>query len=156
VLELWQALVNLFFVLSNLLVQTAIHWSLVFAWIAWWLCGVNWKKAWRTLAEGAWIPLVLIATMAAAAWSQIAASDCSCLGFVVIPNFWWQLGYVALLVASALFLGWLQGVLGIAAIEINLDPPPHDHGHGDHGHGHDHHHGHEHANGHASAAPAHH
>jgi hypothetical protein len=107
-------------------------------WCAWWLWAVNWKKAWPVLAEGAWAPVVLLMLMAAMVWSRIAPSPCDCLGFVTVPNGWWQLGSVAALVATALFCGWLQGYFGWTPREVSVEPPPaatgHGHGHGHHGH----------------------
>jgi hypothetical protein len=74
--------------------------------------------------------------ISALTWSRLAPSDCRCLGFVTVGNFWWQLGEVSLFVAVAFLCGWLQGYYGWAPAEINLEPPAHaDHGHG---HGHDH------------------
>jgi hypothetical protein len=99
-------------------------------WCAWWLCGVNWRKTWPVLAQGAWAPVLLLILMAAIVWSRIAPGDCNCLVFVTIPNFWWQLGSIAALTATALFCGWLQGRLGWEPAEIDLEPPPAtDHGH---------------------------
>ena len=113
----------------------AWYWLLLIAWLAWWLWGVNWKNAWTVLAQGAWLPVLLLMIVSALVWSQIAPSDCSCLGFVRVANFWWQLGGVGLLVAVTLFCGWLQGVLGWTPSEISLEPPPApalEHGHGHH------------------------
>jgi hypothetical protein len=115
------------------LLRLGLHWWLVIAWLAWWLLGVNWKKLWAALAAGAWAPLVLLMFLSALAWSRIAPSDCDCLTFVTVPNFWWQLGSVALLVSLTFLCGWLQGLLGWTPAEINLDPPaPSAHGHGHH------------------------
>src|SRR5437763_1131546 len=79
--------------------------------------------AWPVLAEGAWVPVVLLMLVGALAWSRISPGPCTCLGFVTLPNFWWQLGAVGGLVALALFCGWLQGLLGWAPEEVNLEPP---------------------------------
>src|SRR5206468_12679263 len=100
------------------------YWLLLIGWAAWWLWGVNWKQAWAVLALGAWLPVLLLMIASALVWSQIAPSDCSCLGFVTVPNFWWQLGGVGLLAAITLFCGWVQGVFGWAPAEIDLEPPP--------------------------------
>jgi hypothetical protein len=115
--------------------QFLAHWLLVIVWIAWWLLGVNWSKVWPVLARGAWMPVVLVLIVAALVWSQIDPSSCSCLGFVNVPNFWWQLGAVLLLAAVTLACGWLQGAVGWTPTEIDLEPhaPPADHaGHGHH------------------------
>ncbi len=115
------------------------HYILLIAWIAWWLWGVNWSRGWAFLARGAWAPLVLLMIVTALVWSRIAPGTCDCLGFMRIPNFWWQLGYVGMLVAIMLFCGWVQGVFHWAPAEISLEPPAHtDAGHGHEGHGHDH------------------
>lgn len=114
--EFWETLLQIFTQLGVLLVillQFLFSWSLVIAWVAWWLWGVNWKKAWPVLAEGAWLPLVLVAVVAALVWSKLASEG----------NFWLQLCGVAALVGIALFCGWLQGVLGWTPAEIDLEPP---------------------------------
>jgi hypothetical protein len=102
-------------------------------WCAWWLWGVNWQKTWPVLAKGAWAPVLLLMFLTTLVWSRIAPEPCTCLGFMTVPNFFWQLGSVSTLVAAALFCGWLQGRLGWAPAEIELEPPPPAHGH-DHGH----------------------
>jgi len=134
---LWQ-LVQVLFDLAIELLALGLHWSLLLFWVAWWLLAVNWKRGWSNLAHGAWMPLVLIVVMAAYVWSQIVPSDCGCLGFTTVPNFYWQLGATSLLTAVALICGWLQDVLGWTPPELNLNPPAEAHGH-DHGHGHGHH-----------------
>jgi hypothetical protein len=111
------------------------NWLLLIPWLAWWLCGVNWKNAWAVLAEGAWLPVFLILVVAALVWSEIAPSDCTCLGFVIVPNFWWQLGGVSLLAAVTLLCGWLQGIFGWTPVEVSLEPPVEpslEQGHGQH------------------------
>lgn len=104
------------------------------AWTAWWLFGVNWSRAWAFLAGGAWVPLSVLIVVSALVWSQITPSDCACLGFAVVPNFWWQLGGIGLVTAVTLFYGWLQGVMFWTPHEIELEPSG-EHGH-DHAHGH--------------------
>jgi hypothetical protein len=133
--SLWQTLVELVTLLGQLAVQLfalGMHWILLIMWIAWWLLGVSWRKAWPALGNGGWAPLVLLVLVVSLVWSRLQPGSCDCIG-VVVPNFWWQLGYVAMLVAVALFCGWLQGVLHWQPAEINLDPPVHAHGDG-HGH----------------------
>jgi hypothetical protein len=137
VAEQWQLVEQIFQDLGKLLAplwQFLLAWLLLVVWIVWWLFGVNWRKAWGVLAEGAWMPLVLLMIVGALAWSQMVPSDCTCLVLVTVPNFWWQLGAVGLLVAVTLFCGWLQGVMGWTPEEINLEPPPSPAG--AHGHGH--------------------
>lgn len=136
--ELWDSFVQVGVDLNRLLgsvLQLALRWSLLIAWVAWWLFGVDWKKTWKVLAMGAWLPLVLLLVISALVWSQIAPAPCSCLGFTTVANFWWQLGAVGLLAALTLFCGWLQGVFGWGPAEISLEPLPeahHDAGHGHH------------------------
>lgn len=136
--QLWEALINLFKALGSLIVDNQgwlLPGLLLFVWVAWWLWGVNWSKLWVRLREGSWAPLVLLMLLVALVWSQLAPSACSCLGFVSVPNFWWQLGGMGLLVSLALFCGWLQGYFGWTPAELDLEPPAahgHDHGHGHH------------------------
>jgi hypothetical protein len=105
-------------------------------WWAWWLWAVNWTKAWPVLAQGAWAPVVLLMLMATMVWSRIAPTPCDCLGFVTVPNGWWQLGSVCALVATALFCGWVQGYFGWTPTEVSVQPPPAAHGDGHAPHGH--------------------
>ena len=103
--------------------------ALAIAWFAWWLGGVNWGKLWPVLQRGAWVVVVLLVLTTALVWSQIAPTGDD-------GNFWRQLGWVSLLTALTLFCGWLQGVLGWAPAEIELEPVEtaggHDDGHGHH------------------------
>jgi hypothetical protein len=99
-------------------------------WCAWWLWGVNWKKAWPMLAAGGWAPVVLLMIVATLVWSRLSQGPWS-LGAVVVPNVWWQLGGVCVLAAIALLCGWLQGWFGWTPAEISLEPPAE---HDDHGH----------------------
>lgn len=118
-------------------------------WFAFCLLAINWKKMWPTLAEGAWVPLVLLIIFVAILWSRIHASSITLFGFLTIGNFWWQLDALALLAGFGLFAGWVQSRYSWAPMEIAIEPPEHGHGHGDtHVHGHDHAHGHEHSHGH--------
>ncbi len=138
--ELFQTLIQLVLVLGKLVVELlalGLHWFLLIFWVAWWLLGVNWKRVWPVLARGAWAPLCLLTILVAMVWSQIWPSTQTWLGFLAVPNFWWQLGASTVWLGSALFAGWLQGVLGWAPADIDLDPPAHDDGHG-HEHGGDH------------------
>ncbi len=80
-------------------------------WCAWWLWAVNWQRAWPVLARGGWAPALLLMALATLVWSRLAPGSCACLGFVTVPNVWWQLGGVCTLAALALFCGWLQGRL---------------------------------------------
>ncbi|OAI41879.1 hypothetical protein AYO40_02205 [Planctomycetaceae bacterium SCGC AG-212-D15] len=172
-MEIWQAFKGLGTALVDTLSRNAEAlkvWGLLvlaaIAWVAWWLCAVNWKKVWPVLAHGAWMPGVLALVMTALVWSQIEPADCACLGFTTLPNFWWQLMVVFFLAASALFCGWLQGYFGWTPPEVSFEPVGaaghgHHHGHdvgddtahseeehGDHHeHGHGHDHGHNHGHG---------
>ncbi|MCI0458022.1 MAG: hypothetical protein L0Z62_13745 [Gemmataceae bacterium] len=123
---LWQLVVTLGTLIVAVL-DLALRWSLVIAWVAWWLWAVNWRRAWAVLAEGAWIPVLLLMLVAALVWSRLAPTP--------VGNFWWQLGAVGLLAAVALFCGWLQGVFGWYPPEIDLEPPA---VHSDESHGHEH------------------
>src|SRR5437773_1709811 len=98
--NLWQILGHLFSDLGqllSLLLSYLAGWTLLIVWVAWWLWGVNWKNCWDALARGAWAPVVLLMLLTALVWSRLDARSCECLGFVSVPNFWWQLGEVGLL-----------------------------------------------------------
>lgn len=108
--------------LGAMVAMFLFRWSPLIAWVAWWLWGVNWKKAWPILAGGAWIPLALLMLISAFAWAQMAPGQYT-MGLVTVPEFLWHIGAVLLLVALALFCGWLQGVLGWMPADIDLEPP---------------------------------
>jgi hypothetical protein len=156
---IWQTLGTLAGSLGTLFVQLSslgMHWVLWILWVVWWLFAVNWKKGCSALSIGGWAPLVLLMLLTSLVWSQLQPSSAD-WGFVTLPNFWWQLGYVGMLVGIAFICGWLQGVYHLAPAELDLNPPAHGHGHHDHGHhGHEHEHSHDsHATTHASAASHH-
>src|SRR5262245_27628023 len=98
----------------------ALRWWLVLLWIAWWLWAVNWSKAWPVLSRGAWVPFVLVVVLAALAWSQVAPSSGTLFGVLALTNFWWQLVASAALAATALFCGWLQGLMGWTPTDVSL------------------------------------
>lgn len=109
--------------LSVFLAGFLVQWLLLIVWIAWWLWGVNWNKVWPILNRGGWIPLGLLTVVAALVWSQIAPATGTLFGQTDLPNFWWQLGNVILIVGLALFCGWVQGSLGWTPADISLEPP---------------------------------
>jgi hypothetical protein len=102
-------------------------------WCAVWLWAVNWNKFWPVLAQGAWVPFLLLAIIAAVVWAQLQPCHCEIPGFLTLANGWWQCSFVGMLLAVALFCGWLQGYFGWMPQEIDLEPPAIEHGHG-HGH----------------------
>jgi hypothetical protein len=114
-------------------IRPHLLWIVLAAWCLW---AVNWRRAWPILAEGGWLPLVLIGVMAALVFSAIWPSTAVILGILVVPNFLWQLGATAIVIGGALFWGWLQVRFGWEPPEISVEPPTHGHGHGDHGHEH--------------------
>lgn len=93
------------------------------------LFAVNWRKAWLMLAAGGWAPAVLLMVLASMAWAMIDSQPCNCLGFVIVPNGWWQLGHIATMAVLALVCGWLQGHFAWTLPEISTEPPlaAHDH-----------------------------
>jgi hypothetical protein len=117
---------QLLLILSRILeklIHDALGWSLVIFWLAWCLFGINWKKTWGVLAQGAWAPLVLAMVLSALAWSQMTPGT---------PHFAWKLLQVSLVVLASLFCGWVQGYFGWQPAEISLEPPTqveHEHGH---------------------------
>jgi hypothetical protein len=136
VIDIFHTLVDLVSTLLTLIVEIgtlAVRNGLLIFWVAWWLWGVNWNRAWPALAKGGWAVVVLLTVLAALAWSALAPSTFDGFGLIPIPNFWWQLGAATLIVLLAFFCGWLQGVFGWAPAEIDLEPPVQAHaGHGGH------------------------
>jgi hypothetical protein len=113
VVHLWAA----FVILLGLL----LHWSVLVAWLAWSLFSIDWNKVWPVLTRGAWAVVVLAGLTIALVWSQLAPST------DVLPNFWWQLTAVAIIIGLTLFCGWLQGVMNWRPAEVILEPPPDQH-----------------------------
>jgi hypothetical protein len=145
--------VDLNAVLNQALAALAVLLPLLL-WCLFWLLAVNWGRAWPVLAAGGWAPVVLLALVVALVWSRLAPSSWDFYGLVTVPNFWWQLGAAGVLVASALFCGWLQQALRWSPGEVDVGPPP---GAVDL-HGHEHpvgtFHGHEYAHADEDSTPA--
>lgn len=142
-LELWNALVQLFSALANVvgvLLSQLFLFALPLFGLMWALFAIDWRKAAPVLKGGAAIPLVMLIFLIGAAWGGIAPSELHIFGLAA-PNFWWQTAAVALGVGVALFCGWLQVRAGWFPPEYELFPAAAHggHGHGDHGHGHDEH-----------------
>jgi hypothetical protein len=121
---LWQLVLNVFDLIVAVL-QLGLRWWLLLAWFCWWTFAVDWRRAWAYLGQGGWAPLALIMLIGGFVWSRIEPGPCSCLGFMTVPNFWWQLGAVGLLVALTFLCGWIQRLIGWMPPEIDLEPPAH-------------------------------
>jgi hypothetical protein len=138
-LPLWlQQVLGWFFALVTWLVGLVYFLVLSLAPIALWfifcLRAINWKRMAPTLKEGGWVPVVLLVVLIALVWSQAAPQVVVPFDGVHLPNFWWQLGAVALIGCVGLFAGWLQLHYSWTPAEIAIEPPAHAHEH--HGHGH--------------------
>src|SRR5262245_21427217 len=118
---LWQLILNVFQLLGALL-NLAAQWWFVIVWIAWWTFAVNWRKLRPVLSQGAWGPVILLMLIIALAWSRLAPGELS-WGIVVLPNFWWQLAALTVILCFTLLCGVLQDVLGVVPPELNLEPP---------------------------------
>lgn len=121
----WDALIQLFTSLGILLAALLIflfQWSLVIAWLAWWLFAADWRKIWPVLARGAWLPALLLMAVAALAWAQMRPRDLN-IGFFSLPNFWWQFIAILILAGLTLICGWLQENFGWYPAEIEIEPP---------------------------------
>jgi hypothetical protein len=122
--ELFQQLLMVCSKIFEKLIQDAMSWSLLIVWLALCLFGINWKKVWPVLAQGAWAPLVLAMILVALAWSQMTPATI---------HFWQKLGLVSVLVAASFFCGWVQNYFGWQPADINLEPvEPAADGHGHH------------------------
>lgn len=157
--DLITSFLDVFYSLFHLgleLLKQAFHWSLALFWLAWSLWAIDWRKLGPVLSQGGAIPLVLIAVAVGIAWAGAAPSSVLFLG-VEIPNYWWQLGVVGLLLTGTLAAGWLQLKMGWFPPEVALAPELGDsHGHHDHHHSHEHHHGpHNHMASHSPQEHAH-
>ncbi len=119
--QLWEALAAVLRPLLALLLRLLP----LLLWFGFWLLAVNWRKAWPVLAAGAWIPVVLLAVTAGFVWAHVQPGAGRYLGVLPLPTYYWHLANVSTLVGVALFAGWLQGVLGWAPPEINVDPVVH-------------------------------
>jgi hypothetical protein len=104
--------------------HTFARWLPVLVLIVWSLWGTNWRRLWPVLAEGGWIPLVLIGIMAAAVWAFVFPKNVIVLGFMPVANGLWQFGAVTLMICLSLACGWLQGRMNWYPPEISFDPPP--------------------------------
>ncbi len=125
--ELWQALEQLGRALAALAVAFSsflLQWSLLIAWLAWWIAAVNWRRLWPTLARGAWLPVALLLVMAAIVWSRVSPGDHVLFGSVHVSALGWHLGAVGIIAGLAFLCGWLQGILGWAPAEMEIEPPP--------------------------------
>jgi hypothetical protein len=123
-MEIMKPLVELGGALGTLLVEflkLAVAWSPLIAWVAWWLWAADWRKLWPTLAQGAWLPVVLLSIMVALVWSALTPTSVVVAGLAEVSNFWWQLGAVGLVVGVALFCGWLQILFGWQPAELDLN-----------------------------------
>lgn len=104
------------------------------AFVAWCLWGIDWRKTWPVLADGGWVPMLLVGLMAGVVWSFVFPTTATLFGFIPIPNGLWQVGAAGLLICLALACGWLQGRLGCYPPVISFEPPAlvHDHEHSAH------------------------
>lgn len=139
--DLITSFVDVLFALLHFAVEIfkqVFHWSLALFWLAWSLWAIDWRKLGPVLSQGGAIPLVLIAAAVGIAWAGAAPSSMLFLG-VVIPNYWWQLGTVGLLLTGTLAAGWLQLKMGWFPSEVVLAPETSLH-HGHHNHDSSHHH----------------
>src|SRR2546425_80601 len=118
---LWQLVVNLFQLLASVLALAA-QWWFVIVWIAWWTFAVDWRKVRPVMSQAAWAPVILLVLLIALAWSRINPVEFS-WGIVVLPNFWWQLIAVIMIVVLTLLCGVLQDALGFTPAQIDLEPP---------------------------------
>jgi hypothetical protein len=98
-------------------------------WFLFCLFAINWKKMWPTLAEGAWVPLLLLLVLVALEWSRIRETEMTILGVIVVGNFWWQLLAVGLIAALGLFAGWVQNRYGWMPFDYPVAPVAHGHDH---------------------------
>src|SRR5262249_24761378 len=90
VIELVEGLGNLLSAATDLALTILGRYWVLLIWLAWALWAINWKKVWPNLVKGAWAPGVLALIFIALIWSQLQPESCDCLGFVTLPNFWWQ------------------------------------------------------------------
>lgn len=117
------------------LLRLAMGWSLVLVWLAWALWGIDWRKLWPTLAQGAWAPVVLLALVGSMVWAFVDPTPLTLTG-ATLSSYWGHVIGMALLLGATAFCGWLQLFMGWHPPEIDLEPGP---AHDPHGHGHEQH-----------------
>jgi hypothetical protein len=166
-LQLFTSLVQLLQAVLNLilsLINVAVPWLPLLAWIAFWGLAVNWAKAFPVLRRGGYFGVLLLMLASVLVWGSVAPPEGGrhfLLGLAV-SNYTGKFLYVTMLTCIALLCGsaQLNGAFGRLA-EFPEDPSEDDHGHGHdhHGHGHEDHaqeHSHSgHAHGHDSHGHAH-
>ncbi len=77
-MEVIQSIWNVVIAISQLLVEL-VHfispWVPLLAWIAFWLCAVNWRRLYPILEKGGIIGVILTALMAILIWSVISVPE---------------------------------------------------------------------------------
>ena len=112
-MELLQSLWGVVVALANLLVellQFVTPWIPLLAWIAFWLCAVNWRKLYPILAKGGIIGVVFTGLMAILVWSSISVPEggTHSLFGLEVSNVVGKMIYVTSLIVIAFLCGSVQ------------------------------------------------
>lgn len=131
-LNLVEALLQVF---AALAAAIAPWWPLI-AWVAFWLLAVNWVKLRRTLLDGGWIGVALLALMMVLVWGIVSppAEGAHHLLGLKVSNFVGKTMYVTGLLVIMLLCGSVQLSGAVDRYLQFSEPEPDDHGQG-HAHG---------------------
>ena len=92
------------------LVQFLTPWIPLLAWIAFWLCAVNWRKLYPILTSGGWIGVALAFVMTVLIWSiiWIPEGGMHYLSGLQVSNTVGKVVYVTILFVIAFLCGTVQ------------------------------------------------
>src|SRR5262245_20051238 len=108
--DTWNTIQSLAGNLSHLLgdlIYLLAAWSAVLFWLAWSTFAIDWRRLGPYLAQGAAIPLVLVAGAVGLTCAAIWPHDLHLFG-TTVPNYLWQVLAAGLFLGVTLFCGWLQ------------------------------------------------
>ncbi|TWT56711.1 hypothetical protein KOR42_00650 [Thalassoglobus neptunius] len=112
-MELLHSLWAVVVAVANLLVALVIFvapWVPLLAWIAFWLCAVNWRRLYPVLMKGGMIGVVLIGLIAMLVWSMVSFPDGGVhrLYGLEVSNMVGKMVYVTSLTVIAFLCGSVQ------------------------------------------------
>jgi hypothetical protein len=85
----------------------------VVLWVVWWLFLVDWSVARKTLKQGGWVGLILLALLAVLVWGSLSPAGQEILP-IPLPNY---------LEEFTIVFGLYVVMLGCGALQLALWPP---------------------------------